>query len=180
MLPIALLLNEHGIIKLTVDTMKKKLETPPEQFGQQITPEFIDIAVDFFRIYSDKCHHGKEENILFRELAKKQLSPEHKKIMDELVTEHIYARETVNALAQAQKKYAQGKAKALAEIQTILKSLVAFYPKHVEKEETRFFYPSMEYFNTQELDSMVDECLRFDANIIHIKYIETAEQLMSL
>lgn len=176
MLPIALLLNEHGIIKLMVDQMKERVEKTPDE---SLTSDFIDTSVDFFRIYADKLHHGKEEGILFRELAKKQLSPDHRKTMDELITEHIYARETVSRLEDAQKKRLQGKSAGLREIQTTLKQLVAFYPKHIEKEDTRFFYPSMEYFNEKELDDMVEEFLRFDANIIHIRYIETVEHFMS-
>jgi hemerythrin-like domain-containing protein len=35
---------------------------------------FIDTAVDFIRTYADRCHHGKEEDILFRNLAKKKTS----------------------------------------------------------------------------------------------------------
>lgn len=178
LLPIALLLNEHGIIKLMIDSIKERVEETSKPPKQTLTIEFVDITVDFFRIYTDRCHHGKEENVLFRELAKKQMSPEHRKIMDELITEHIYARETVNALEEAQRKYVQGKHEALVEVQNVLKQLIEFYPNHIEKENDRFFYPSMEYFSEQELDNMVEEFLRFDANAIHIKYIETVENLM--
>lgn len=178
LLPVALLLNEHGIITLMIDSLKERADMISRQPRQQMSLEFIDIAVDFFKIYADRCHHGKEENILFRELSKKQMSSEHRKIMDELIAEHIYARETVNALEEAQKDNTKGKPAALAKVQTTLKQLVEFYPKHIEKENTRFFYPSMEYFNDQELDSMVEEFLRFDANIIHIRYIDTVEHLM--
>lgn len=178
MLPIALLLNEHGIIKLMIDSAVEKVKTTPKPPKKETTPEFTDIFVDFFRNYAERCHEGKEETILFRELANKQISTEHKKTMDELITEHMYARETVNTLEETQKKYAQGETTAFTEIQTILKQLVEFYTKHIEKENTRFYYPSMGYFSTQELDNMVEEFLRFDANVIHIKYIETVEHLM--
>jgi hemerythrin-like domain-containing protein len=63
-----------------------------------INTVFIDIAVDFIRTYADRTHHSKEEDILFRELAKKQLSPEHKKTMEELVDEHAFARKTTGCL----------------------------------------------------------------------------------
>ncbi len=178
LLPIALLMNEHGIIKLMIDSIKEKGEEASKRPKQALTSEFVDIAVDFFRIYTDRCHHGKEESILFRELAKKQISADHKKTMDELITEHIYARETVNALAEAQRKFNQRNQSAFAEIQTILKRLAEFYPKHIEKENDHFFYPCMQYFTDQELENMVEEFLRFDANIIHIRYIETVERLV--
>lgn len=52
-----------------------------------INPEFVDITVDFIRVYADKCHHGKEKDILFRDLQKKNLSDEHKRIIKELITD---------------------------------------------------------------------------------------------
>ena len=75
--------------------------------------ELIDSGVDFFRTYADRCHHGKEEDILFRDLAKKRLSPEHKKIMDELIHEHRFGRETVGKLVSAKERYVKGDKAAL-------------------------------------------------------------------
>ncbi len=40
-------------------------------------------------MYADRTHHGKEQDILFRDLEKKELSPNHTKIMGELLEEHI-------------------------------------------------------------------------------------------
>jgi hemerythrin-like domain-containing protein len=34
---------------------------------QKVDPVFIDTAVDFIRFYADRTHHGKEEDILFRD-----------------------------------------------------------------------------------------------------------------
>ena len=36
-----------------------------------VDPVFIDTAVDFIHTYADRCHHGKEEDILFKALAAK-------------------------------------------------------------------------------------------------------------
>ena len=34
----------------------------------EVDPVFIDTAVDFIRTYADRCHHGKEEDLLFKAL----------------------------------------------------------------------------------------------------------------
>jgi len=57
--------------------------------------------VDFFRIYADRCHHGKEEDILFRELVKKPLSTEERNVLAELVDEHVQGRALVHAIYEA-------------------------------------------------------------------------------
>jgi hemerythrin-like domain-containing protein len=43
---------------------------------------FVHIAVDFIRVFADQTHHGKEEDILFRELGKKPLTVKDRQIME--------------------------------------------------------------------------------------------------
>ena len=82
MMPIGPLMIEHRLIERMVDLLKKEFHTISET--QVIDTSFIEEAIDFFKVYADRCHHGKEEDILFRDLSKKDLSPEHKVMMDEL------------------------------------------------------------------------------------------------
>ena len=66
MLPIGPLMIEHRLIEKMIKVMQQKVEAWKQE--ERINPEFIDVAVDFIRTYADKCHHGKEEDILFRDL----------------------------------------------------------------------------------------------------------------
>ena len=50
--------------------------------------------------------------------------------------------------------------------------LVDFYPKHIEKEDKRFFLPVMSYFTGEEKDLMLQEGFLFDQKLIHEKYKE--------
>lgn len=79
MLPIGPLMIEDRFIEKMIMMMQKKVETWKQQ--ERIDPVFINVVVDFIRVYTDKCIHGKEEDILFRDLNKKNLSDEHKRIM---------------------------------------------------------------------------------------------------
>ncbi|MBI5606241.1 MAG: cation-binding protein, partial [Deltaproteobacteria bacterium] len=83
MLPIAPLMIEHRLIEKMIGIIQKEIDRAELQ--KRIDPEFIDLAVDFIRMYADRCHHGKEEDILFRDLGQKPLSAEHKRIVEELV-----------------------------------------------------------------------------------------------
>jgi hemerythrin-like domain-containing protein len=140
-------------------------------------PVFAETALDFFRSYADRCHHGKEEDILFRELLKKSLSEKHKKIMNELIEEHATARKTVARLAETRDKYAQGTSDAGKEFTLILNELIRLYPPHIEKEDKHFFFPVMKYFSQQELDDMLQEFKEFDRKMIHEKYEMQAKSL---
>ncbi|MFX1288524.1 MAG: hemerythrin domain-containing protein, partial [Promethearchaeota archaeon] len=106
MLPIGPLMAEHRIIEKMIALMQKEIEKI-KKFNK-VNPLFIDTAVDFIRMYADRTHHGKEEDILFRDLEKKELSPNHSKIMEELIEEHKWARRKVGKLVDAKNSYIKG------------------------------------------------------------------------
>jgi hemerythrin-like domain-containing protein len=174
MMPIGPLMIEHRLIERMVGVLRGEMQSIERK--NEVHAELIDSGVDFFRTYADRCHHGKEEDILFRDLAKKRLSTEHKKIMDELIEEHRFGRETVRQLLSAKERYVKGEAAALKEIIGILKKLVAFYPAHIEKEDKHFFLPCMDYFSKEERDAMLQECWEFDKQLIHEKYRQLVER----
>ncbi|HMF30231.1 MAG TPA: cation-binding protein, partial [Candidatus Lokiarchaeia archaeon] len=62
--PVAPLMIEHRLIERMIAVIKKSL--PAMRESQTVAPTFIDTAVDFIRMYADRTHHGKEEDILFR------------------------------------------------------------------------------------------------------------------
>lgn len=173
LVPIGALMIEHRLIEQVVGLLKETVDKKEEH----LDPSLIDKVVDFFRTYADTCHHGKEEKILFRDLARKQLSPEHKRMMDELIEEHVYGRKTVSALADAKERYVRGNTQAMDEIEISLKRLIELYPRHIEKEDKHFFYPSMEYFSRHELDDMLEEFWEFDRKMIHEKYRQVVENM---
>jgi hemerythrin-like domain-containing protein len=175
MMPIGPLMIEHRLIERMVKLMKNKLERIAQE--KQLNTNFIEIAVDFFRTYADRCHHGKEENILFRELNKKELSWEHKKIPNELIEEHVFGRKTVGRLVDAKERYAQGMADAKKEAVEYLRLLVEFYPVHIEKEDKHFFIPCMSYFTQKEKNQMLEEGWEFDRKMIHEKYQNIVKEL---
>ena len=111
MMPIGPLMKEHRIIERMIALLAGHLENI-RQTGQTDLA-FIDTAVDFLRTYADRCHHGKEEDILFRELDRKKLADEHRHTMTGLVQDHKTARKTVAALVQARNRYEQGNSDAL-------------------------------------------------------------------
>jgi hemerythrin-like domain-containing protein len=175
MKPIGPLMREHKLIERMVNLLGIKLTQMSET--KKVDVAFLMIAVDFFRTYADRTHHGKEEDILFRELAKKQLSPEYKKTMNELVEEHLWVRNMVTRLVQARESYMRGNLDSLNEIMTVVKELVTVYPAHIMKEDKSFFYPSLEYLDKQEQDKMLQEFWDFDRKLIHEKYQNIVEEI---
>jgi hemerythrin-like domain-containing protein len=164
--PIGPLMWEHRLIERMVPRLEAEIARLAA--GRGVTPGFIEAAVDFFHVYADRTHHGKEEDILFKRLAEKPLSAEHRQTIVELMDEHRQARGFVGELARAREAEA---------IERAMRGLVALYPRHIEKEDRHFFFPVMEYLTAAEQDAMLTEFYGFDRNMIHEKYRAVVEGL---
>jgi hemerythrin-like domain-containing protein len=169
------LMIEHRLIERMLANVKNLLV----QVGQtqKIDPLLVDKAVDFIRTYADRTHHGKEEDILFRDLNNKELSEIDRRIMNELIEEHVFGRKTTKALVEANTRYRNGDSSALGEIVSCLNTLVDFYPKHIEKEDKVFFPAARAYFSETEDQTMLAEFMDFDQKMIHEKYKSVVEEL---
>jgi hemerythrin-like domain-containing protein len=172
-LPIQPLIVEHRLIERMLEVMRWRV-ADMESIGTADIA-FIDAVVDFLRTYADRCHHGKEEDILFRELASKPLSAEHRRVLDELVAEHVFARTTTERLVKARDLYAVGGVSALDEITACLHMFVEFYPKHIAREEREFFRAVMSYFTAAELDRMLAAENEFDRRFVQVMYTKAVE-----
>lgn len=174
MMPAGPLMKEHRLIERMIALMDNEIRRI--ESGRKADVNFIETAIDFIRIYADRCHHGKEEDILFRELKMKDITEEHERVMNELIREHVWGRETVGKLDEAKRRYHEG-GDSLDEIVELMGKLTEFYPKHIDKEDNRFFLPAMEYFSRQEQDAMLDEMAEFDREMIHDKYGRVVERM---
>ncbi|MEN6615451.1 MAG: hemerythrin domain-containing protein [Syntrophorhabdus sp.] len=180
MLPIAPLMIEHRIMEKMIGIIENEVDWC-DQNGS-ISSELIDLVIDFIRNYGDRCHHGKEESILFRELKKKAMSKEHTALMKELMEEHLLSKAKVAQLADARDRFIQGDKMALPQIVECLKFIKNLYPAHIEREDKLFFQPAMDYFSAQERDELLKEMTEFDRHIIHRIYrdkIDSARRFLS-
>jgi hemerythrin-like domain-containing protein len=169
------LMIEHRLIERMISLIRQSLERI-ESDGR-VDPAFIDTAVDFIRTYADRTHHGKEEDILFRALPERDLSSRDRRLMQELIDEHAFARRTTGALIAANERYRNADASALEAIAASLRALVGLYPKHIEKEDKVFFPACRAYFTDAEEQAMLAEFFEFDRRMIHERYRAVVEGL---
>jgi hemerythrin-like domain-containing protein len=168
MMPVGPLMIEHRLIERMIALARTGL-AQAEREGQ-ISPLFVNAFADFIRTYADRCHHGKEEDILFRDLRKKKLSGEHARIMEELIEEHRLGRQKTAQIMQANLGYLQGRKDQLPLVLQLIRELTDFYPRHIEKEDRHFFLPVMRSFTKQEQAAMLEEEREFDREFIHQHY----------
>jgi hemerythrin-like domain-containing protein len=168
-------MHEHRVIERMIAILARLLESI--DVTGRADPAVIDAATDFIRTYADRCHHGKEEDILFRRLAEKELDEALADEMASLLEDHVRGRALTRLLADANALYATGDATALADIRLSARELVEFYPVHIEKEDHHFFRLCLEYFSDAEKAEMLREFDEFDRALIHEKYLAVVESL---
>ena len=118
------LMVEHRLIERMIAVIRRTLAASEKTHS--IDPYFVDTAVDFVRTYADRTHYGKEEEIMFRDCATKDMSADDTRVMQELVDEHAFGRQTTAALVAANERYRQGETAALGEIVASLHTLIVF------------------------------------------------------
>jgi hemerythrin-like domain-containing protein len=175
MLPVDILINEHKLILQAVEVIKK--ETQKIESNNNFDSGFITTAVDFFRIYADRFHHGKEEGILFSQLSQKKMRETDKKIMTELMAEHAIARRIVNTLEDVKQQYVPGKTDNLNALLDSLNALAKLYPIHIEREDKHFFYPSMQYFTDIEQNLMIVNFVTFNQEFTDKRYEQVIREI---
>ncbi len=176
MKPIGPLMKEHRLIERIIALLSEELRRITGE--NRVDVEVLIVAIDFIRTYADRTHHGKEEDILFKALvAKKTLSQEHRRMIEELIEEHACARKMTSRLADATEDYVNGNAQSSKEIAGCIKKLTDLYPTHIEKEDRHFFFPILEYLTKQEQYDMLGEFWEFDRKLIHEKYETLVQEL---
>jgi hemerythrin-like domain-containing protein len=124
--------EEHSGIKVLLQILgdiSGRLET-----GKSVDASHLDMIAGFIQIYIDKCHHGKEEYLLFPALEQAGVTREVG-IIGELLTEHTSGRCNVQQFIKDSNDYKKS-GKASPEMIKNIKSYIDLMARHIEKEET--------------------------------------------
>src|SRR5512135_2923748 len=130
--PIQMLEEEHRFIATVVSAAKvtaDKLEA-----SEAVAIETLQNIVAFMRTYADKCHHGKEEDLLFPMLAQRGV-PMRGCPVEVLTREHGMGRALVKGLAEATDAFRGGDSSAKENLIENLHGIAELYPNHIWKED---------------------------------------------
>lgn len=127
--------REHQLILLVVDTLERLAER-----AATAPPPLRDLedCVTFFRLFTDACHHGKEEDLLFAELEAQGMPREYGPI-GVMLAEHRMGREFVRAMAAALARMREGDAAAWPRFETVARDYVHLLRRHIAKEDGILF-----------------------------------------
>ncbi len=127
---------EHRLIETVVNALGGVAHAIEKD--QRADGAMLATAVEIFRIYADKLHHGKEETLFFPMLVKRGVPPQGCPIGG-LNHEHEKGRALVRALADQAPACIQGKPGAKEALLETLHGLVDLYQNHIWKEDAMVF-----------------------------------------
>ncbi len=174
LMPTDALRLEHRVIERVMRILEARSMSINQ--GEGVDRVFAHRVVDFLSVYAGRVHHGKEEEILFRELDDRALSPEHRRMMEELVREHVEMRRLTGKLRSAVEAWDAGGEEALNQLSEAIGALTETYPGHVVREEAEFFPVVSSYLGQEDLLAIVEEMGTHDRAMIHEKYGSLADE----
>ena len=175
MQPIESLMTEHRLIERMLTLVER--EAARMEAGADPDLVFLDMTADFLHTYVDRCHHGKEEGVLFKALRGKPLAEADRRMLDELQEEHVASRRYLGRLIAGRQGWAGGNRQTAPDILAALREIGGMYTRHIAKEDERFFPRVMEYFTGDEQQDMLREGYEIDRKMIHVKYRAMMETL---
>jgi len=135
--PIKDLTAEHEAVRLTLRVLEV-ISTDIDRRGRIAGGDDIDTLLEFFRVFVDKCHHGKEEKLLFPALEEVGVGKGGGPI-GVMIDEHRQGRELVGTMTAAMAQNRQGEAAAAARFSEAAKAYIDLLNRHIEKENNVLF-----------------------------------------
>jgi hemerythrin-like domain-containing protein len=131
--PTGILRDEHRLILKVVDV----LETFVDRGRDGAPADRLRDCVDFFRLYTDALHHGKEEDLLFDALTDRGF-PRHAGPIAMMLQEHELGRSYVRRMAESLGALEDDDA-AWRAFEHAARSYVQLLRQHIMKEDHALF-----------------------------------------
>jgi len=135
MRPTEQLKEEHNAIKLMLRILEKVCEKLESK--EEVNPEHLEKIVEFIKVFADKCHHGKEEDLLFPAMEDAGIPKEGGPIAVMFV-EHNMGRDYVKGMSEAVAKYKAGDRTILPKIVENAKNYIRLLTPPLTKRITSF------------------------------------------
>jgi len=115
----------------------------------------LDQLLEFIRVFTDKCHHGKEEDILFPAMEAAGVPGKVGPIMV-MLDEHETMRRYIRNFAQALDAYKHGE-EAAAGIAENIRSYLTWLDAHIDKENNIVFAIADQHLNEQKQEEIYQQ-----------------------
>jgi hemerythrin-like domain-containing protein len=170
--PVDTLMEEHQVILAVVDAMDQRADQLDA--GDPLDAGFWLLAAEFLENFLDRCHHSKEEDVLFPVLKRCGI-PEEGGPLAIMKHEHVEGRALKDRLRDGAE---QGNRD---EVSRAVRALCYLLHEHIAKEENVLFQMARQMLDHHHVEEVLQGFARVEKDIMgegtHCKYVGLASQL---
>ena len=170
--------NEHRVIEKALKILEKAINKLKK--NDEVSLKIFDDLIDFIKFFADKCHHGKEENVLFPTLEAKGIPREGGPI-GVMLAEHEEGREYVKALSEFIQQYRSGDKTVVNGIITNALNYINLLSQHIQKEDNILYPMGENFLNEDDHKELMEKFEKIEEERIgpgkHEEYIKLIEKL---
>jgi hemerythrin-like domain-containing protein len=155
------LMNEHRMIERVLDGLVGFSDASVRR-GSADRAE-LGRFVEFFREFADGCHHGKEEDILFRAMVDHGF-PSNGGPIAVMLHEHGQCRTLVGTLRLLAEREGEWTAESLRQLAETARGYAALLGAHIQKEDGILYPMAGQHLPPAALGEVDAACVRFEAS----------------
>ncbi|HEY3277692.1 MAG TPA: hemerythrin domain-containing protein [Syntrophorhabdaceae bacterium] len=144
--------NEHEGVKVMLGILGKmghQLETTGN-----VGKDHFEKVLEFLKVFVDKCHHGKEEDLLFPALEAAGVPKDGPIAV--MLYEHEMGRSYVRAMSEAFSLYISGNKSSSEGIVRNSREYIVLLNAHIEKENNVLFVMADDLLPEEEQDRLLE------------------------
>ncbi|MGA2936990.1 MAG: hemerythrin domain-containing protein [Syntrophobacteraceae bacterium] len=159
MKPIEDLKAEHEGILLMLDILEKMSERIAA--GKSVPTDHLKQVLNFLQGFADKCHHGKEERLLFAAMEEAGV-PKEGGPLAVMLSEHGRGRQFTGEMKSLLDSYEKGESGALLVLTTPALQYVNLLRSHIWKENNVLFPMAEKAVPSDKLKLIGEQFDRFE------------------
>ncbi|MHB1458092.1 MAG: hemerythrin domain-containing protein [Armatimonadota bacterium] len=150
--------NEHEGIKIAIavlDRLAFEIKS-----GKMEVVDDAEELIDFLKTFADRCHHGKEEDLLFPAMEKAGFPREGGPI-GVMLAEHTRGREFIRRMSESIPAVRRGDVDAILEFVDAAHGYAALLSSHIDKENNVLFVMAEKSLPSAEHERLTEgfECI---------------------
>ena len=167
--PTQILRDEHDVILRGLELLESCSTRLTD--GQTVPPDTLESIIEFFRLYADKTHHGKEEALLFPAMVAKGFSYESGPIHC-MMSDHEQNRTLTRAMLAAIAEMRAGDSRAAMRFAEAADRYVYGLREHIQKENLVLFNMAEQVLPKNEEPALLAKFHEVDEKEIGLSEIE--------
>lgn len=173
--------DDHEGIKIMLSIMEE-ISNDLEK-GKEINSVHYAKIIEFIKGFADKCHHGKEEDILFPAMVNHGMPKEGGPIAV-MLNEHELGRGHIKSLSSAFEEFKDGNKLAINNIISSSRNYVELLRNHIEKENNILFMMADNILSESEQSEIFEAFEKLEVEKIgigkHEEYHHLLKELKSI